>query len=424
MVTANAQPEPVHGDGSGGNSDNGGTPGNATTNWRVRKREQDRRAQRAARERNRRRIAELESTVDSLSRHGAGQQIASLKQQLEAVQKHKDELSRALSMIQKTVAAVTTSTMPAGNENAATEHITTASSSVSYPPQVTQPVQVHNMSDLPEDSRPSDDTLTEQVSYFDLDLEGVVAFDSTIATEESPVADANVPPLPNVPEICDCIVPPPAPQAEVVTSGSLRSTWQSANDILREPCDLSPYALRVEEELGEDLPIRVVLYGWDYVQQHCSGGSLPPLWDKMRRIDELQFSSCQQVERLAILTFMHMLLRFHINPTHMTGRSVPQWYLEAPSHIYSSSYAIKFFVWPGVRNRFIFSQHRYCSNRFWELFVNGFRIAWPYALRDCYKKNMHTGRYSLSSDFHRHTRDIRCWTMSADFLNEYPEIGD
>ncbi|CAK7235943.1 hypothetical protein SEUCBS140593_009452 [Sporothrix eucalyptigena] len=328
-----------HGDGSRGNSDNGGTPGSATTNWRVRKREQDRRAQRAARERNRRRIAELESTVDSLSRHGPGQQIASLKQQLEALQKNKDELARALAIIQKTAAAVSTSMMHAEeeNENTATEHTMTFPSSMPRPSQLTQPVQpvdtvqVDNASDLPEPSRSNNDLLTEQVPYFDLDLEGVVAFDSTIATEEPPIEIANVPNIPNnpsVPEICDCIVPPPAPQAEILTSGSLRSTWQSANDILREPCDLSPYALRVEDELSEDLPIRVVLYGWDYVQQR-SRGSLPPLWDKLRRIDDLQFSSCQQVERLAILTFMHMLLRFHINPTHMNGRSVPQWYLEA-----------------------------------------------------------------------------------------------
>lgn len=95
---------------------------------------------------------------------------------------------------------------------------------------------------------------------------------------------------------------------------------------------MSPYTLQVEEELSEDLHVRVVLYGWDQVQR---SGPLSPLFAKLRRINELQFSDCHQVERLAILTIMHMLLRFHINPSHGNGRDVPQWYLEA--YVISSS---------------------------------------------------------------------------------------
>lgn len=153
------------------NSENDGAASNQAANWRIRKREQDRRAQRAARERNKRRIAELESKVDSLSRHGPGQQIANLKQQLELVESQKNELSRALSVIQKTIASVDMSTTVPATLNMT--GLAAVATSAPVPP--AGPV-LDIVADL---SDPHPPVIDETIPHVDISLEGVVALDGS-----------------------------------------------------------------------------------------------------------------------------------------------------------------------------------------------------------------------------------------------------
>jgi hypothetical protein len=47
---------------------------------------------------------------------------------------------------------------------------------------------------------------------------------------------------------------------------------------------------------------------------------------------------------------------------------------------------------------------------------------WPHDFRDCYKLNIETGRYTLSSDFTRYIHDIRRWTMHNDFFHYFPDL--
>ena len=77
--------------------------------------------------------------------------------------------------------------------------------------------------------------------------------------------------------------------------------------------------------MSETVPVRAILEGWDVVER---AGQLSPLWKKLRRIDELQFSGCADTERLAILTTMHMLLRYHAEPTLERARKLPMWLMK------------------------------------------------------------------------------------------------
>lgn len=77
---------------------------------------------------------------------------------------------------------------------------------------------------------------------------------------------------------------------------------------------------------------------------------------------------------------------------------------------------------PGVRERFVFAQHQYCSNSFWKVFADSFRILWPYEFRDCYKTSTETGLYSLSHEFENRINEIGSWTMAPDFFHRYPEM--
>jgi len=97
-------------------------------------------------------------------------------------------------------------------------------------------------------------------------------------------------------------------------------------------------------------------------------------------------------------------------------------FLNSPSQAIAHSYAIDFFAWPGVRERFVFAQHRYCSNSFWHLFNSCLHILWPYELRDCYSRNATTGHYSISSSFDKRLFDINAWTMSDEIFKKWPEF--
>jgi hypothetical protein len=119
---------------------------------------------------------------------------------------------------------------------------------------------------------------------------------------------------------CDC-VSSAAPAGPPTASGSI---WRTANEALSGPGLLSNHTLRYEDELSEDIPVRVVLEGWDAVER---SQNMPPLWRKLRRTDELQFSKCGKTERLAILRLMHTLLRYQAEPTAEQYAKLPPWYL-------------------------------------------------------------------------------------------------
>lgn len=94
----------------------------------------------------------------------------------------------------------------------------------------------------------------------------------------------------------------------------------------------------------------------------------------------------------------------------------------SPSQTMAHSYAIDFFAWPGIRERFVFSQHRYCSNVFWYLFNSGLHVLWPYEFRDCYFRNVTTGQYGISAPFNKRLYDINAWTMGDDMFKQWPEL--
>jgi hypothetical protein len=83
---------------------------------------------------------------------------------------------------------------------------------------------------------------------------------------------------------------------------------------------------------------------------------------------------------------------------------------------------IDFFAWPGLRERFMYFQHNYCSNLFWYLFRKSFRFAWPFDARDCYTINNETGLYEISMMFDQRVADIQCWTMGPEIFEHFPEF--
>jgi hypothetical protein len=253
---------------------------------RTRKREQDRLAQRAARERTKQRIAELELTIARLSsQHGAAEAISALERKLGAVTNERDRLAKSLASIKDIISS-----------HGASSPAATASS-------------------------PGDTLLTAAPNASSDELDALCRRKEPGLLDFVDPAPPEDPIQPRPLTLCDCVSPPNEEGRAVARP----STWRMANATLSGPQTMSDASLLFEEQTSEDFAVRAVLQGWDSV---AAPGCLSPMWTKLRRIDNLQFSSCRNVERLAIMFTMHSLLMFHARPTDHQRAKLPPWYIQ------------------------------------------------------------------------------------------------
>ncbi|KAK1613514.1 hypothetical protein BDP81DRAFT_336852 [Colletotrichum phormii] len=408
---------------------------------KIRKRELDRRAQRQARERTRKRIAELEAQVKEL-RKDDSTRLSAAMEQLASVTRERDGLFDTFKSIEQTIRD---HVLPSRPTPAATQQRSpppTVTASTSLPPagsrdatmltELSAPTYTAPMALLPETPAALD------VHGFHGSVNGAVVgrvpngFPASSVHAPSSTSDSqdfvddedddgdDVPDDPNL------IVPPPEAHCDCVTVRTPAgpapprvNIWRAVNQVLAKRCRISKEAHAVEDANDEDIPVRALLEGWDAVAR---SRPLSKLWRKLRRVDELCFMTCPPTERLAILRTMHLLLEYHSDPTPERYAKLPTWYLKRPSQAMPHSYAIDFFVWPGVRERFVFGQHHYCNNQFWELFGPNFHLLWPFEFRDAYKKSVVTGQYQISPMFEQRISDINAWTMGMDFFTRFPEL--
>lgn len=261
--------------------------GQTVSSRKLRKRELDRNAQRNARERTKNRIAYLERLVEDLQNASAGERVARLMDQLSDVTRERDDLSKALKTIEN---VLKTTRSPASCEVAAQQ----------TPPR--------SESDAKSDSSP----------------EAAVDITDALASEPSP-QDVVVEELPEdiiIPRApaCDCS----ADKAATLPPKEM-NRWRFANEVLSGRPNLPGHVLTLEDATAEDTPVRAMIEGWEAVE---TSGRLPPLWQKLRRIDEVIFPTCSRVERLAIMRLMHLLYRYHAGPTAERKADLPTWYLQ------------------------------------------------------------------------------------------------
>ncbi|CAH0045842.1 unnamed protein product [Clonostachys solani] len=393
---------------------------NNAASRRAKKRELDRRAQRAARERNRNRIAHLEETIDAMKAHDSTNKAADLMDQLAQVKLERDRLAETLQSISDLAGrhALPKAAEPAhlGGSQSGQHALggVRAASPIPSTESFVEGLAIESNLDLQSIASPlpgagqsGTQPVVEANDQLDLDSETLPIFS---------VSDGLI--LPEPLGVCDCILPP-APVGVTGSSAAADSSiWKSANQILGLSPSLTQSTLRIEDKTSEDLPVRAILRGWN----SFDSGDLPPLWQMLRQTDTLQFRGCRDVERLAIMVMMHRILRCQADPSNERWKKLPPWLQGRPSQMLPHSPAVDFFVWPGVRERFVFFQHRYCSNTFWKVFAESFRLLWPFEFRDCYQRNVMTGAYSLSPAFESRLYDINCWAMTTDFFYHFPDF--
>ncbi|KAJ0325558.1 hypothetical protein COL5a_007369 [Colletotrichum fioriniae] len=310
---------------------------------RAKKRELDRRAQRAARERNKNRIAYLEATIQAMSEQEQNAKIASLMNQLSDMTRQRDTLSKTLSSLETTIQVHREGERADTFQDRGSQPGDTASNCQPWP----GAHESSNAFDIEVEDMPLD-VFTPGISAItwglpvsdvachtlatETELANRVPASSTLTLAGNPNLEClpdSPPPrhqgdgviVPEPDSACECLGSRQDPQSP---GSSTTSLWRSANEALGASEMLSRNVLNMEDEMSDDIPVRVILEGWDAVER---SGKLPPLWKRLRQTDTLQFRNCPDTERLAILRLMHRLLRYQAEPTVEQCAKLPAWYL-------------------------------------------------------------------------------------------------
>lgn len=417
---------------------------------RLKKREIDRRCQRQARERTKTRIAYLEGLVEDFRRQDSSGQVATLMRQLHEVEAERDAMSKTLKDIQKAmdiIKPIKSDIAPPASDLPCHEKSQSVYEAIDEDEDQKPNVQSLSRalsSTASQSNRPDHHSDSREPSYFDL-----ANFDPTPTAaaqspetmlrldEQSPLSTSQVPT--RAKSITELDIAPSnyvnswAHSSSNCTCNQSRggdrvpgqkalwrgSYWRYANEVLGERFDWNHHVHPTSDAMSHDVPVRAILEGWDAVEKR---GPLHPTWHVLKRIDQILFNRCPPAERLAILRAMHTLLQFHLEASSERYSQLPPWYLRRPSQKIAHSYAIDFFAWPGIRERFIFNEHDYCANEFWDLFATNLRVLWPFEFRDCYTHEVDTGLYKVSPQFEKRLTDIKSWTMGPDMFGRYPEL--
>ncbi|KAJ9630454.1 hypothetical protein H2203_000975 [Taxawa tesnikishii (nom. ined.)] len=403
-----------------------------------------------ARERTKARIAHLEELVDNFRRQDDNERVATLMEQLEEVSKERDTLAKTLDNIRSLIGDNRRSDVQDAKHE---EHKDTAEArGEEQPPQpLHQRTSVGNASvmSMPASHQPQSgwsafpttqhrhDSDVSTIDYsqrapassvWSLDMSGdsdyissfgdlpqtsaprLVHSDSLLAPDQ-----LSGPIVPQPSQCCECSTP-----KQPFQPGTTPNKWRIANEVLIQRSRLQPAVQRLEDNMSDDTPVRALVEGWDAVDKR---GPLSASWQLMRGIDQSLCFSMGFIERLAIMKIMHTLLLYHCDPSPERLAKVPPWYLKRPcQETIPHSYAIDFFAWPGLRERFIFHQHRYCTNTFWRFFCTSLHVLWSGGLHDTFTHSTQTGLYTISQPFIDRISDLSSWTMSNEIFQHFPEL--
>ncbi|KAF3351597.1 NADH-cytochrome b5 reductase 1 [Verticillium dahliae VDG2] len=428
---------------------------------RLKKRELDRKAQRVARERTRSRIAHLEELVGHLSQDNTNAEVSHLMERLLRRTQERDKLFGVLASLSTTIrhhidtmtasqadesSSVVVAAMQAPSnrsERDLNERVFNVSP-VDRQAQAQAQVRAHDHSSLttsPEHHERSgfDDPDVHQQHQYTQKAVTISRYASqdfgklppqgpiTTSRSDSDVySETNIsrkhfrcpPSTGHLPCKCFTIIEPPPGHP-----GSDCNRWREAADGRGESVEvLRAEDVEGEDRVSQDTLVRAIVEGWDSIER---AGLMTNSWRKLRVLDDIFFFDCGAVERLAVLRMMHLLICYHSDPSPERLATLPRWYHKRPSQqAVPHPYAVDFLVWPGIRDRFVFSQHRYCMNEFWNLFRLNLKLVWQLGFNACFIQNTTTGRFGLAPLFEERIRNIKAWTMNADILNQYPELAD
>ncbi|KAL6412998.1 hypothetical protein AUP68_02493 [Ilyonectria robusta] len=410
---------------------------NVIKDHRLKKRELDRKAQRMSRERTKNRIKQLEDMVAHLKKDDTDSRVLSLMDHLSQATSERDKMLNVLESLAFTVNGHIQDAKRGADRSPTVETIPALPLESQHVADSALYLGAHAASISTADA--SDDLIDPQL-WLDQDLGvsnpcgGLSNGDlfGDFLTSSAPFQDITLlptllDPLPyHISPLEDIIIPKAPPKCPCAMPASGDSPpdinlWRAANEALARPTAQSQSGISTSDADCEDTVIRAVVEGWSSVENK---GGMMESWCKLRKLDDMGWHKCRPTERLAVLRFICLMIDYHNDPSPRRQAALPRWLWTRPSQTLPHSRCIDFFVWPALRERFIFFQHQYCGNLFWHLVLSNLRIVWPYDFRDTYMQNAETGKFHLSPHFKHCIGELGSWTMEAGFFEQFPELYD
>ncbi|KAH7091917.1 hypothetical protein FB567DRAFT_435249 [Paraphoma chrysanthemicola] len=404
---------------------------------RDRKRELDRKAQRSARERTKRRIAQLEATVAHLQKTNGDGRAVSLTDHLSQVMRERDTLRDCLESLGVTIrshleripATIDRSPCTTSKGNSP-KPLHSAQESDVLPPLRMQSHKLDNFrTETNEDVFPGVfDTHSWPVlslesgsqtgmyanSNDSIDTVGQTLFNNTSTTVfEDFSRTNNAVALQSVPSEYGITLPPS------ISDASMTSIWQLLGAVLEEASIVYQANLVSDIAACEDYIIRAVMNGWPSIRDSAP---MPVACNTLRIIDDICVKDCSPIDRLAMLSLFCIMV---VNMQHSERRShLPRWLQPRPCQSLPHPIHIDYVFWPGVREQMVFSQHKYSTDGFSMSAFSHTRFSWPFAFRDAYVCNSATAKFQLSPHFRQAIQDLNSWDVTYEFFEQYPELRD
>jgi hypothetical protein len=146
--------------------------------------------------------------------------------------------------------------------------------------------------------------------------------------------------------------------------------------------------------------------------------------------------------RLASLRVVHLLMRYHSDPSPERARTMPKFYnLKYVSPLpssggepqatdesnrgldFDSDYNIGNFIpWPGIRALARNPRAPFRSDKFFNLETSTLKILWSFSLQDCFTRDPSTGLFKITPSFDKRIYDINAWTFEPEMFESFPDL--
>jgi hypothetical protein len=415
-----------------------------------RKRELDRLAQRATRERTKNRIAFLEQKLASLESHDQSSEILNLTKIIEGLREDNARLQSALMKMKLTIndalgdivenavrkgsstdgpASVRSCGCPGesecrcGGPVAVQDRMSTAASStprqdsvhslesepvIDVPHQPMQPTMPENVPVAPE----AQSGIAGLENFFGMDN----AFSPSVMNQMS---NWNFPqwqqttPSPFDFQMSD-------PDAALTLAKDI-DKWQVSNGAFINCMDSIKHKMATNQTLDLHVPFKAAIWGWDSIGPEVNH----PVWAALRRVDQKVFGTWSNIaQRIALMYICQTLLQYRENPTKQNLDRVPAWFRPRPAQEKIQHPAvIDFLVWPGLRDRLVFEHQKYTkTGDLSAAFVENFHFDWPYTEREIFTYDENMNAFEVSNVFLQYVYDFKKWTMKPNFFKRFPEM--
>lgn len=410
-----------------------------------RKRELDRLAQRATRERTKNRIAFLEQKLASLESCDQESTIGQLTKTIDdlrkdnmrlqaAMLKMRFAINEALDGTENLAPASNTPQCACGKPNCSCKVIKTQSTTSDTPSADEDVVEMasHNEVHIPVADAvlgmwPSANNTATIEEFLGFQPNSIIPPDFA-----QPQSNPNllVSPWPGIiptPKHSNMSSPSPynfihpSPHARLAIAGDVEK-WHVSNGALTTAMSAVRNHLATNDTLDLHVPFRAGLWGWDSIpaseQSH-------PVWSALRAVDQKVFGTWEsRAARIAVMYNCQTLLAYRESPTKDNLARVPKYLLPRPSQQRIQHPAvIDYLCWPGLRDRLVFEHEKYtATGEFSAAFVKYAHFDWPYTDDEILLPDVATGEWRVSERFLEKCYDYRAWTMLPGFFELYPEM--